>query len=130
LLRTYKAQDGIERNFSSLKDPLIVNDLFMKKPERVEALGMVMLICLLIWNLMQRQMRQHIERTNSTLEGLDRKKTTRPTSYMMTTKFTCVLILKVGQSRLMKKPLTPTQKSYITALGLTEDIFTSKHPPP
>nr|MBF0223799.1 IS1634 family transposase [Desulfobulbaceae bacterium] len=130
LLRTYKAQDGIERNFSFLKDPLIVNDLFLKKPERIEALGMILLLCLLIWNLMQRQMRQHLEKTNSTIEGLDRKKTTRPTSYVMTTKFTCILILKVGQSRLIKKPLTPAQQSYITALGLTEGIFTSQHPPP
>jgi transposase len=48
LLRTYKAQDGIERNFSFLKDPLIVNDLFLKKPERIEALGMILLLSLLI----------------------------------------------------------------------------------
>ncbi|MCJ7595339.1 MAG: IS1634 family transposase [Desulfobacterales bacterium] len=130
LLRTYKAQDGIERNFSFLKDPLIVNDLFLKKPERIEALGMILLLCLLIWNLMQRQMRQHLEKTNSTIEGLDRKKTNRPTSYIMTTKFTNILILKVGQARLMKKPLSPTQQAYVKALGLTDEIFTSRHPPP
>jgi len=130
LLRTYKAQDGIERNFSFLKDPLIVNDLFLKKPERIEALGMILLLCLLIWNLMQRQMRQHLEKTNATIEGLDRRKTTRPTSYMMTTKFSNILILKVDQSRMLKKPLSPTQQAYIKALGLTEEIFTSMHPPP
>jgi transposase len=28
ILRTYKEQDGIEKNFGFLKDPLIVNDLF------------------------------------------------------------------------------------------------------
>jgi transposase len=130
LLRTYKAQDGIERNFSFLKDPLIVNDLFLKKPERIEALGMILLLCLLIWNLMQRQMRLHLEKTNSTLEGLDRRKTTRPTSYMMTTKFTNILILKVGQSRMLKKPLSPVQQAYIKALGLDEQIFTTIHSPP
>jgi transposase len=69
LLRTYKAQAGNERNFSFLKDPLIVNDLFLKKPERIEALGMILLLCLLIWNIMQRQMRQHLEENNSNLEG-------------------------------------------------------------
>lgn len=130
LLRTYKAQDGIERNFSFLKDPLIVNDLFLKNPERIEALGMILLLCLLIWNLMQRQMRQHLEKTNSILEGLDRRKTNRPTSYMMTTKFKYVLILKVGQARKLKKPLSATQTAYLTALGLTESIFTSIHSPP
>lgn len=130
LLRTYKAQDGIERNFSFLKDPLIVNDLFLKKPERIEALGMVLLLCLLIWNLMQRQMRQHLEKTKSSIEGLDHRSTTRPTSYMMTTKFNNILILKAGQSRILKNPLSLTQQAYIKALGLTNEIFTSIHPPP
>jgi transposase len=130
LLRTYKAQDGIERNFSFLKDPLIVNDLFLKKPERIEALGMILLLCLLIWNLMQRQMRQHLEENNSSIEGLNRRKTTRPTSYAMTTKFRSILILKVGQFRMLKKSLTLTQQAYIKALGLTEEIFTSGHQPP
>jgi transposase len=32
LLRAYKEQYTIERNFSFLKDPLIVNDMFLKKP--------------------------------------------------------------------------------------------------
>lgn len=131
LLRTYKAQDGIERNFSFLKDPLIVNDLFLKTPERIEALGMILLLCLLIWNLMQRQMRQYLKETDSTLEGLGRTKaTTKPTSYMMTTKFRYVPILKVGQARKLKQPLTATQKAYLAALGLTEAIFTSIHSPP
>ena len=42
LLETYKGQSGIEHNFGFLKDPLIVNDLFLKKPERIEALGMIL----------------------------------------------------------------------------------------
>src|SRR5262247_3770801 len=40
VLRAYKEQHGIEQNFGFLKDPLIVNSLFLKKPERIEALGL------------------------------------------------------------------------------------------
>ena len=29
-LRIYKEQDGIERNFAFLKDPLVANDVFLK----------------------------------------------------------------------------------------------------
>jgi len=130
LLRSYKDQDGIERNFSFLKDPLIVNDLFLKKPERIEALGMILLLSLLIWNLMQRQMRRHLKETGSTIEGLDRRKTNRPTSYAMTTKFKNVLILKAGQARILKKPLSSTQRAYLKALGVTEEVFTTAQPPP
>ena len=32
----YKEQHGIERNFGFLKDPLIVNDIFLKRPDRIE----------------------------------------------------------------------------------------------
>jgi transposase len=42
VLKGYKNQYGIEQNFSFLKDPLIVNSLFLKKPERIEALGLVL----------------------------------------------------------------------------------------
>ena len=41
ILRAYKEQHGIEQNYGFLKDPLIVNSLFLKKPERIEALGRV-----------------------------------------------------------------------------------------
>lgn len=32
LLRLYKEQNGIEKNFGFLKDPMIVNSLFLKNP--------------------------------------------------------------------------------------------------
>jgi transposase len=35
VLRAYKEQHGIEQNYGFLKDPLIVNSLFLKKPERI-----------------------------------------------------------------------------------------------
>ena len=50
VLTAYKEQHGIERNFAFLKDPLIVNDLFLKRPERIEALGFILLASLLTWN--------------------------------------------------------------------------------
>ncbi len=130
LLRTYKAQDGIERNFRFLKDPLIVNNIFLKKPQRIEALGLVLLLSLLVWNLIQRQMRMYLDKTQSTIEGLDRRKTSRPTSYVLTTKFHNVQIIRCGNIRMLKKPLTPVQQAYLRTLGLTEEIFISSLPPP
>ena len=131
LLRSYKGQDGVEQNFRFLKDPLIVNDLFLKKPERVEVLGMVLLMCLLIWNLMQRTMRRHLaQRPGASLEGWDGKSTERPTSFMMTTKFAGVTVLSLAGERFVKPALSPVQRSYLRALGLSEEIFTDPRPPP
>jgi transposase len=87
LIKLYKNQSGIEQNFGFLKDPVIVNSIFLKKPSRIEVLGLVLIIALLIRRLMERCMRLHLERTKSEITGWKNRPTTRPTSFMMTTKF-------------------------------------------
>jgi transposase len=124
LLAEYKEQSGIEKNFGFLKDPVIVNSFFLKKNERIEVLGMVRLISLLIWRLMERTMRQHIEEENRTITGWDKRQTTRPTAFMMTTKFINVLVLTVGTQRKLARPLREEQKEFLEALGVSVDIFT------
>ena len=44
MLHLYKGQYGVESDFAFLKDPLVVNDLFLKTPGRIDALGMVLII--------------------------------------------------------------------------------------
>ena len=61
ILKIYKEQYGIEKNFGFLKDPLIVNDLFLKKPERIEALGFILVLSLLVWRLIERCTRKYIK---------------------------------------------------------------------
>ena len=73
LLTVYKEQHGTEQNYGFLEDPVIVNSLFLKKPERIEALGLVLLLSLLLWRLMERQMRAHVESTGMPLTGWDRR---------------------------------------------------------
>ena len=130
LLRGYKDQNGVEQNYRFLKDPLIVNDLFLKNPKRIEVLGMVLLMCLLIWNLMQRTMRLHLERTGTRLEGWDGRATDRPTSFMMLTKFIGIMVVASGPVRVLKPALTPVQQTYLTALDVPESVFIDPRPPP
>jgi transposase len=48
-LHEYKAQQGVERGFRFLKDPLFfASSIFLKSPKRVAALGMIMSLCLLV----------------------------------------------------------------------------------
>jgi transposase len=125
LLSRYKEQYGIEKNFGFLKDPVIVNSIFLKKNERIEVLGMVLLISLLIWRLMERTMRRHIEQTNQTITGWDNRQTKRPTSFMMTTKFTNTLVLTVGKQRKLARPLRAEQLEFLAALKVSSEVFTS-----
>jgi transposase len=124
VLRAYKAQHGIEQNYGFLKNPLIVNSLFLKKPERIEALGLVLLLALLLWRLVERTLRVHVETTGNMLPGWDKKETQKPTALMMTTKFAAVMVIKVGTHRQLAQPLSTVQQHYLLALGVPVTYFT------
>ena len=123
ILKAYKDQHGIERNFGFLKDPVIVNSIFLKKPERIESLGLVLLLSLLVWRLIERTMRLYVENTGRDLPGWKNRRTTRPTSFMLMTKFAGVIVLLSGSGRKLNKPMTKQQKEYLIALGIRKDAF-------
>jgi transposase len=125
VLQVYKEQHGVEQNFAFLKDPVIVNSLFLKKPERIEALGLVLLLALLLWRLVERTLRVHVETTGSTLPGWDQKATQKPTAFMMMTKFAAVMVIKVEGQRQLAHPLSPVQQQYLLALGVPATYFTA-----
>lgn len=123
LLRLYKEQDGIEKNFGFLKDPAIVNAIFLKKPKRVEALGLILLLSLLLWRLIERNLKLHVKKTGKQLPGWKKKLTNSPTAFMMTTKFLSILVITVGRQRKLAKPLNDTQVQYLRALGVSQECF-------
>ncbi|MEG3934253.1 IS1634 family transposase [Microcoleus sp. T3_B1] len=76
----YKEQQSAERGFGFLKDPLFFTDsVFLKSPERIEALTLVMGLCLLVYTLGQRLLRQNLQLTNKTVKNQLGKGTNRPT---------------------------------------------------
>ena len=64
--------------------------MFLDRPERLEAFALILLTALLIWCLMERCMRRSVEEHDEPLTGRDNKPTRRPTSCMMTIKFSPV----------------------------------------
>jgi transposase len=124
ILTVYKEQHGTEQNYGFLKDPVIVNSLFLKKPERIEALGLILLLALLLWRLMERTMRTYVDTTRTPLPGWDKKATERPTAFMMITKFAGVIVFKCGHERQLARPLSVVQQQYLTALDVPATCFT------
>lgn len=123
LLFAYKDQGYVERNFGFLKDDAIVNSLFLKSPERIEALGLILVLSLLVWRLIERTMRLSLKQTNSTITGWDKKQTSRPTSFMMTTYFPAIPVIRTEQGRMLGNSLDPIQLAYLAILGLSPAIF-------
>jgi transposase len=80
ILRIYKQQQSSERGFRFIKDPLFFADsLFVKNPERVETMMMLMGLCLLVYNLGQRQLRSSLKTEKATVKNQLNKLTERPT---------------------------------------------------
>ena len=79
-LQEYKGQQSSERGFRFLKDPLFfTSSVFVKSPRRVMALAMVMGLCLLVYSLAQRQLRQALQAADDGIPNQLGKLTGRPT---------------------------------------------------
>src|SRR6266700_3904256 len=80
LVTTYKEQGGIERGFRFLKDPLfLASSVTVKKPERIIALSLIMVLCLLVYRLAEFRLRAHLAETKQTIPDQVHKPTARPT---------------------------------------------------
>ncbi|WP_430640014.1 IS1634-like element ISCwa1 family transposase [Crocosphaera watsonii WH 8501] len=80
ILITYKNQQSTERGFRFLKDPLFFTDsFFVEKPERIETMLFLMSLCLLIYNLGQRELRNCLKRVKKGINNQVGKVTLRPT---------------------------------------------------
>jgi len=80
LVTTYKEQGGVERGFRFLKDPLfLASSVFVKKPERLIALSLIMVLCLLVYRLAEVWLRSRLAQTKQTIPDQVHKPTARPT---------------------------------------------------
>lgn len=123
MLENYKDQGmSVERGFRFLKDPLFfAHSLFLKKPERIMALLMIMGLSLLIYSLAERKLRQALKEMNTTIPDQRRKLTQSPTIRWVFQLFEGLDILLVkenGQVMLRQLlNLRPAQEQVITLLG-------------
>jgi transposase len=80
LIQTYQEQHSVERGFSFLKDPLfLASSVFVKKPSRIVALSLVMVLCLLVYRLAEHRLREQLAATGQTVPSQLKQPTDRPT---------------------------------------------------
>lgn len=81
VIKAYKRQnDSVEKGFRFLKDPVFfTSSLFIKKPQRIEGLLMVMTLALLVYAIAQRIIRNKLKETGDTLPNQIKQETASPT---------------------------------------------------
>lgn len=99
LLQEYKAQQHVERGFRFLKDPLFfTSSVFIKKPQRVEALALVMALTLLVYSLGQRKLRAQLAQADDTVLDQKQRPTRNPTFRWILQKFQAIHLVSIGSS--------------------------------
>lgn len=117
LLAEYKAQQSNERGFRFLKDPLFFTaSVFVKKPERVEAIAMIMGLCLLVYNLAQRKLRKQLETAQEGVRNQVKKITNKPTMRWIFQMFQAVHLVRINGENQVSN-LTQERQEILQHLG-------------
>lgn len=120
VLILYKGQEAVERRYSAFKGPLAVAALFVKNNRRIAALVTVICLALLIFSLIERQVRQALaEQGHTTLEGLYAGRPAIPTGRLILHALATMKIIPgTGQDPPIIPQPTPLQLRLLDLLGI------------
>ena len=117
-LSHYKSQQAVERGFRFLKSPdFLTASLFLKKPERIEALLMVMTCSLMIYAALEHLIRTKLREKKMFFPDMKRKPTQNPTAKWVFSCFAGVHELSVGMDIKVILNLNERQKIILNCLG-------------
>jgi transposase len=117
LLREYKQQQQVERGFRFLKDPLFfTSSVFVKKPQRIEALALLMALTLLVYTIAERKLRRNLAIAQETVLDQRKRPTAKPTFRWILQKFQGIhLVLLNGVQQITN--LSEERRRIIQLLG-------------
>ena len=120
-LTQYKEQSRVERGFRFLKDNTFrISQVLLKKTERIQALLMVMVLTLLIYNYLERELRHRIKAKNETVENHVKKRITNPTMKMVIFQFNGIHTIRVPvekRTEVQVEDLNQKQNHILSILG-------------
>lgn len=129
VLRAYKRQPIIEKRFSQLKTDFAVAPIYLKSVTRIQALLAVYFFVLIVQTLLERELRQAMERAK--IESLplypEDRACRRPTTRKILDLFDGVqrheLTLPGSEPEVMVTKLSPLQKQILKLLGISQNSY-------
>lgn len=120
ILILYKGQEAVERRYAAFKGPMAVAALFCKNNRRIAALVTVICLALLIFCLIERQVRRNLaEHGHTTVEGLYAGRPAIPTGRLILQTLTTLKIIPgQGQDAPIIPQPTPVQLRLLDLLGI------------
>ena len=121
ILPEYKGQIKTECGFKFIKgNAFQVASVFLKKEERIEALMMIMVLCLMVYNFAQYYLRQALEESNETVPNQLKKPTSKPSMHWICRIFHGIQFLRIKLNDVIQElviNLTETTKKIIKLFG-------------
>ena len=118
VLDGYKGQARAERGFRFLKDPqFLASSLYLKKPERIMALLMVMTVCLLVYAALEYRIRTALKEHGATFPDQKGKRIQNPTARWVFHYFVGIHVLYIPGQGLMILNLTDEHWHLLQLLG-------------
>ena len=130
LLALYKDQALSERAHHFLKGPLAVRPVFLKSNRRAAALVGVCSIALLVYGLIETELRQAIAPARTIAGLLPEGRSARPTAENIFRAFTGLGYQRARTSNGLEQipdPVTPAQRSILDALDITSILPSKGH---
>lgn len=128
LLKIYKGQSAAETRFRFLKNPQMLHGIYLKYPHRVEALGIVFVMALLLYGILEYRVRQRLGQEKEPLILPGGRKSFRPTGQALLEKLTDVQVLIVeaqATQRFLLDNADETTKRIVQLAGYDMTIYVS-----
>jgi transposase len=118
LLSRYKAQQNVEKDFRFLKSPdFLTSAIYLKKPERIEALLMVMTCCLMVYAGLEHQIRKTLVEKDCYFPSMKYKPVQRPTARWVFQCFEGITIIYLPDKIPIVANLETRNQTIIDCLG-------------
>jgi transposase len=126
LLAHYKSQQKVERGFRFLKSPeFLTSSIYLKKPQRIEALLMIMTLSLMVYAGLEHKIREELKHTDEFFPSMVKNKTTsKPTARWVFLKFEGIDMLEFGEQRFITG-MQDYQRQLLQRLGQLYESFYS-----
>lgn len=131
VLKEYKGQSSVETSFNFLKDPSFMDELFVKYPERLEALAYLMLIALMIMTLLERTVRENLKSEPERIMTAGKVRTYTPTGKALIETLDQIQVIKIfnDQNNCWERhcEIDNNLKRILQLAGFDLNIYTNCH---
>lgn len=125
ILHQYREQFQVETGFRWLKQPGLVTPVLLHTPTRIAALGLVFVIALAVYRIIQHRVRTGLARENATIPGNNHQPTKIPTTAVLAKLFHPVhriIMASPKGTMVWLEGITPAHQLVLRLLELPPDL--------